>query len=103
MITAAALPDLIGLVPEEAEAALRTFFTERGHPHYRVAQVLTWLYEKDAISTGEMTNLPRPLRDELAEAFQFTAPRNVFVKAWGKLTRAPAGIKQVEPKFHHGE
>ena len=97
MITAAALPDLVGLVPEEAEAALRTFFTERGHPHYRVAQVLTWLYEKDAISTGEMTNLPRPLRDELAEAFQFTAPEVA------KLSRSVDGTAKQLWRLSDGE
>jgi 23S rRNA (adenine2503-C2)-methyltransferase len=45
------------------------FLVERKHPSYRARQVWQWLFQKRATSFDEMTNLSRPLRDELAAAF----------------------------------
>ena len=70
----AAAPDLVGMLPEEAEAALREHFAARGQPGYRVGQVLRWVYERGAFGFGDMTNLPQGERAALAEAFSFTAP-----------------------------
>lgn len=67
-------PDLIGLVPDRARDALRAHFQARGIASYRVDQTLSWLYEKVALSTDEITELPKEERDALAEAFTFTAP-----------------------------
>lgn len=66
--------DLVGLVPEEAEAALREHFAGRGQPAYRTGQVLKWLYERGAASFDAMTDLPAAERAALGEAFAFTAP-----------------------------
>ncbi|HEX8392922.1 MAG TPA: 23S rRNA (adenine(2503)-C(2))-methyltransferase RlmN [Longimicrobium sp.] len=71
---AAARPDLVGLLPEEAEPVLREHFTGRGQPAYRVGQVLRWLYERGAAGFAEMSDLPQAERAALAEAFSFTAP-----------------------------
>lgn len=68
------LPDLVGLPPEEAEARLAGHFAARGQPRYRTAQVLGWLYTRDAEDFEAMTNLPAAERAALAEAFAFTAP-----------------------------
>jgi 23S rRNA (adenine2503-C2)-methyltransferase len=68
------LQDLVGLLPEEAEAALREHFAARGQPAYRVKQVLRWLYEREAPGFAAMTDLPAAERTALAEAFAFTAP-----------------------------
>ncbi len=38
-------------------------------PAYRVDQVLKWLHEKRVAAWSEMTNLPKPLRDQLAGQF----------------------------------
>jgi 23S rRNA (adenine2503-C2)-methyltransferase len=67
-------PDLVGMLPEEAEAALREHFAARGQPGYRVGQVLRWVYERGAFGFGDMTDLPQAERAALAEAFAFTAP-----------------------------
>jgi 23S rRNA (adenine2503-C2)-methyltransferase len=67
-------PDLIGLLPEEAQAALREHFARRGQPAFRVKQVLRWIYEREAFSFAEMTDLPLGERAALGEAFAFTAP-----------------------------
>jgi len=67
-------PDLVGMLPEEAEAALREHFAARGQPGYRVGQVLRWVYERGAFGFGDMTDLPQGERAALAEAFAFAAP-----------------------------
>ncbi len=69
-----ATPDLLDLPAEEAEAALRAHFTARGQPAYRVRQALAWLYERDAASFAEMTDLPAGERAALAAAFRLTSP-----------------------------
>ena len=69
-----ARPDLVGLLPEDAEAALRAHFAARGQPAYRAGQVVRWIYERGAFSFAEMTDLPQGERAALAEAFAFTAP-----------------------------
>lgn len=66
--------DLVGVLPEAAEAALAAYFAERGEPRFRATQVLGWLYERDALSFGAMTDLPRGARAALAERFVFTSP-----------------------------
>jgi 23S rRNA (adenine2503-C2)-methyltransferase len=68
------LPDLVGMLPEAAEQALRAHFAGRGQPAYRAGQVLRWLHERGAASFAEMTDLPQGERAALAEAFAFTAP-----------------------------
>lgn len=66
--------DLLELPASDAEAALRAHFEARGQPGYRVRQALTWLYERDAMSFEEMTDLPAAERTALAEAFRLSAP-----------------------------
>lgn len=66
-------PDLVGMLPEDAEAALRAHFAARSQPAYRVGQVLRWIYERGAFAFGEMTDLPQAERTALAESFDFTS------------------------------
>lgn len=70
----AAKTDLLGLTPEEAEAALRGHFAARGQPGFRVGQVLRWIFEREAFGFAEMTDLPLAERAALGEAFDFCAP-----------------------------
>src|SRR5438128_2150173 len=42
-----------------------------GEPDYRAGQIADWLYKKRAHSFGEMTDLPRNLRERLAQEFAF--------------------------------
>ena len=48
---------------------LRAFMTDLGEPRYRADQVLEWVYRRRAQSFNDMTNLPKGLRNQLAEAF----------------------------------
>jgi 23S rRNA (adenine2503-C2)-methyltransferase len=66
--------DLLSILPEEAGARLREHFAGRGEPAYRAKQDLAWLHERDALSCGEMTDLPAREREALGEAFVLAAP-----------------------------
>ena len=58
-------PSLLDLSFDELEAVL----VERGQPTFRARQLWAWMYQRYALSFDEMTNLPKDLRAELAEAF----------------------------------
>jgi 23S rRNA (adenine2503-C2)-methyltransferase len=55
--------DLKNLTLDELEA----FLTGQGKERYRAKQVYKWIYQKDALSFDEMTNISKELRRELAE------------------------------------
>jgi 23S rRNA (adenine2503-C2)-methyltransferase len=57
--------DIKSLTREELEAQ----FAEWRQPAYRVTQLLEWLYGRRATNWDAMTNLPRSLRQKLAEMF----------------------------------
>jgi len=54
-------PDLLGLSSDELEVLLRGL----GQPRYRARQLFSWLHR--GASFDEMTDLPRPLRERLAQ------------------------------------
>src|SRR5688572_10415865 len=49
--------------------ALRAWLAERGQPAMRLRQIQRWLFAGRAASFAGMTDLPRGLRDELADEF----------------------------------
>ncbi len=55
---------------------LTAILKELGQPAFRGKQVYTWLH-KGVRSYDEMTNLPKPLRDALAEKYPIYAPKVV--------------------------
>ena len=55
---------------------LAAIFKELGQPGFRAKQVFTWLH-KGVRSYDEMTNLPKNLRDLLAEKYPINAPKVV--------------------------
>jgi len=66
--------DLLSLTKEEATSLLETHFVARGERAYRVRQTLAWLYERDALSFAEMTDLPVAERHALAASFTLQVP-----------------------------
>ena len=62
--------DLIGL----DRAALTALFAEAGLPKFRANQVWQWIYHKGATGFDGMTNLAKPLRQQLAERFRISRP-----------------------------
>ena len=58
------------------QAELAALLKELGQPAFRAKQVYTWLH-KGVRSYDEMTNLPKGLRDQLAEKYPICAPKVV--------------------------
>ena len=59
------MQNIFGMTAEEITAVLK----EWGVPAYRARQIMEWLYQRDAHSFEEMTNLPKALRECLREGF----------------------------------
>ena len=55
---------------------LASIFKELGQPAFRAKQVFSWLH-KGVRSYDEMSNLPKNLRDILAEKYPIQAPKVV--------------------------
>jgi 23S rRNA (adenine2503-C2)-methyltransferase len=60
-------------VKSQTRAELQAQFAAWGEPSYRADQLLDWLYARRAVNWGEMTNLPRLLRQQLAEHYSLGA------------------------------
>jgi 23S rRNA (adenine2503-C2)-methyltransferase len=56
---------------EQSLDSLSIWLSGRGHPRYRAKQVLAWVYHRRAASFADMSDLPKALRSELEEAFDF--------------------------------
>ena len=59
--------DIKSLNRDEIAARLK----EWGEPHYRLGQLLNWLYTNRVRSWDAMSNLPKKMRQRLAENFSF--------------------------------
>ncbi|HEY0793213.1 MAG TPA: 23S rRNA (adenine(2503)-C(2))-methyltransferase RlmN [Chthoniobacterales bacterium] len=68
-------------------ADLELWFERRGEPRYRARQVLDWLYRKRVDEVAGMTNLPKPTREALQEAYLFSALQAVRVTGSKDTTR----------------
>jgi Predicted Fe-S-cluster redox enzyme len=56
---------------------LQEWIKEQGEAQFRAGQIFDWLYVKRVGSFEEMTNLPKPLRDKLNEAFAFVTLKEI--------------------------
>ncbi|MBB6636566.1 23S rRNA (adenine(2503)-C(2))-methyltransferase RlmN [Cohnella thailandensis] len=56
---------------------LQEWVKEQGEAQFRAGQIFDWLYVKRVGSFEEMTNLPKPLRDKLNEAFAFVTLKEI--------------------------
>jgi 23S rRNA (adenine2503-C2)-methyltransferase len=65
--------DIKSLTREELEAQFKTW----RQPAYRVAQLLQWLYTRRVTDWDAMTNLPKPLREQLRQAYSLRLPELV--------------------------
>jgi 23S rRNA (adenine2503-C2)-methyltransferase len=78
--------NLFGLGQSEIESLI----VEKGHPAYRPRQIYRWIYARGVDAFGEMTNIPRALREELEECFVLSRP-----KLEGKQVSRDGTIKYV--------
>jgi 23S rRNA (adenine2503-C2)-methyltransferase len=69
--------DIKSLLRDELAATLHKL----GEPAYRADQALQWVYEKMVESFDQMSNLPAPLRQKLAENFELCAVKNVRTRS----------------------
>jgi len=64
-------PDLKSQTKEEIEAR----FKELNEPLYRVQQLLEWVYLRRVTTWEAMTNLPKSLREKLAQIYSLQIPK----------------------------
>jgi 23S rRNA (adenine2503-C2)-methyltransferase len=69
-VTKTDLPNLYDVAPGNLESAIGEVVA----PAFRVKQVADWLYRRGARTFEEMTNLPRNMREELAQRFTLAFP-----------------------------
>jgi len=65
-------PLLRSLVPDDVKDML----SRRDLPGYRSEQLTSWLFDRGALSWDAMTNVPRALRDDLADQYDLTGLEN---------------------------
>jgi 23S rRNA (adenine2503-C2)-methyltransferase len=63
----AAKADIRKLSREDLESSIK----ELGHPRFRAKQVWQWIWQHGVRDFEEMSNVPKKLRDQLAESFAF--------------------------------
>jgi 23S rRNA (adenine2503-C2)-methyltransferase len=78
-----ARPDILSL----SQAELATALGAMGEKPFRARQVFAWLHKRYAASFDEMTDLSRPLRHKLAEAFRLSPPTIELVQQSSDGTR----------------
>ncbi|KYP79764.1 23S rRNA (adenine(2503)-C2)-methyltransferase [Ferroacidibacillus organovorans] len=66
-------PLILDLTRQQIEQWVR----EEGQPAYRATQVFHWIYQRRVTAFAEMTDLPKALRERLAESFVLTSLREV--------------------------
>ncbi len=66
--------------------SLSELFHAWGQPEFRVGQVLRWLYTNRVTDIEQMSNLPRALRERLADQFVLMPSRQLLVKSAGDVT-----------------
>lgn len=75
-------PIIYGLFLEEIEA----FLQENGQPKYRGKQITDWLYKKRVAAWDEMSNLPKALRELLADSFTLSGAKPQLKKESHDIT-----------------
>ena len=58
---------------------LQAWIEENGEKKFRAAQVFEWLYVKRVQNYDDMTNIPKSLRDKLADNFLFPSFDRLYV------------------------
>ncbi|HEY2882962.1 MAG TPA: 23S rRNA (adenine(2503)-C(2))-methyltransferase RlmN [Pirellulales bacterium] len=77
-------------------ATLPAWLAECGLPAYRAGQIRQWLFAGRAKSFADMTNLPKSLREQLAEAF------SIWTTSIARHHQAPDGTEKLLLRLHDG-
>lgn len=89
---------------------LKTEVVKLGEEPYRAKQLYEWMHVKLARSYGEMTNLPKDLREKLSEDYEYISLKEVTVQTSGLdgtkkyLFELADGnlVESVWMQYHHG-
>ncbi len=98
-------PDIKSMTREELSAQLAAL----GQPRFRAGQIFAWLH-RGVRSFDEMTDLPKTLRERLAEEFELSVPAVARKQVSAKdgtvkyLWRLSDGhcVESVLMRYHHG-
>ncbi len=90
---------------------LKTEVVKLGEKPYRAKQLYEWMHVKLARSYGEMTNLPKDLREKLSEDYEYISLKEVTVQTSGLdgtkkyLFELADGnlVEGVWMQYHHGK
>jgi len=77
------LPTLTGINPE----SLASWLKDAGHPSFRAAQILEWVWKKKVTSINAMSNLPIALRDQLSDSFRLRSLEHTHTQGSADTTR----------------
>ncbi len=95
-----ARPDIVGLTRDQLRAALIAAGTPEKQASMRASQIWSWIYYRGARDFGEMTNLAKAYRAELADRFGIGRPelvtRQVSADGTRKYLLRIAGGHEVE-------
>ena len=69
---------------------------ELGQPAFRAKQICEWVFSKHVSSFDEMTNIPKKLREQLAEHFSFRVPTELAKQV------SKDGSRKYLLEFHDG-
>ena len=61
--------NLLDLAPDAALTRLLAWLRDRGEPSYRAAQIFARLWQRPVRSFDDITELPKGLREALAQSF----------------------------------
>lgn len=75
---------------------LQSYIAEAGIPKFRTSQIVEWVYKKGVQSYSEMTNLPKSMREQLADAFPIYTPHIVSQQT------SIDGTRKLLMEFHDG-
>ncbi len=75
------------LLLNKTTAEMREFVEHSGQPAYRARQLLEWMYQKQASSFDELTNLPLSWREKLQEMATLTPFKSLRIQISADLTR----------------
>jgi 23S rRNA (adenine2503-C2)-methyltransferase len=64
-----ATENLLDLAPDAAVTRLQSWLRDRGEPSYRAAQIFARLWQRPVRSFDDITELPKGLREALAQSF----------------------------------
>jgi 23S rRNA (adenine2503-C2)-methyltransferase len=89
--------DLLALGPDDLQRELERHFAARGQKAFRARQVARWIFEGDATSFDEMTDLPAKEREALATHYRLAEPASHTVE------RSSDGTAKHLWRLHDGE